>query len=82
MNKRTLRRLLKWSFPVNGALFLLALLDYFLWDSRGMLVVLPVYALFLIGVLILLVIDETPHYQRLELPAGGDGPKTIIYGRR
>lgn len=82
MNKRTLRLWLKWSLPLNVLLFAVALADFVLWDSAAIIPILSIYALFLVGVLVLVILDETPHYQRLEFAKRSDGPKTIIYGRR
>lgn len=82
MNKRTLRLWLKWSLPANLVLFALAVADYVLWDSAAIIPILAVYSLFLVGVLVLVILDETPHYQRLEFAPRSEGPKTIIYGRR
>ncbi len=81
MNKRQLRLYLKWSLPANIALFVLALLDFIFWDSVAMIAILSIYALFLVGVLVILIIDETPPFQRLEFEDPDPGPKTIIYGR-
>lgn len=81
MIKRTQRLLLKWSMLVNFAFFALAYADYSLWDSRGMVVILSFYALFLLGLIILLMLDTGPRFQRLEFQAPDEGPKTIIYRR-
>lgn len=81
MNKRTLRRLLKWSFPANLVLFVLAILDYGLWDSQGMFAILSLYSLLLIAVIVILVLDATPAYRRVSLAHDDDGPRTIVYGR-
>ncbi len=81
MNKRTLRRLLKWSFPANVVLFVLAILDYSLWDSTGMFTILSLYAILLIAVVVVLVLDATPAFRRVGLEADDDGPRTIVYGR-
>lgn len=82
MNKRQLRLGLKWSIPLNIALFALAIIDYTQWDSLLMPLILGLYVLFLVAVLVLLVVDETPKFQRLEFERPDEGPKTIIYGRR
>lgn len=82
MNKRTLRMWLKWSLPINALFFAVALADYLLWDSAAIIPVLSLYALFIVAVLVLVILDETPHYQRLEFAKRSAGPKTIIYGRR
>ncbi len=81
MNKHTLRRLFKWSFLVNAAFFLLAYVDYSRWDSRGMIAILSFYAAFLVALIILLILDEGPRFQRLEFNGPKDGPKTVVYRR-
>ncbi len=81
MIKRTQRLLLKWSLAVNFAFFGLAYADYAFWDSVGMVAILSFYGLFLLGLIILLMLDTGPRYQRLEFQAPDEGPKTIIYRR-
>lgn len=81
MNKRTLRRLFKWSFLLNIALFLLTYADYARWDSKGMIAILSFYAAFLVGLIVLLIIDEGPRYQRVEFNAPKEGAKTVVYRR-
>lgn len=82
MKKRTLRGLLKASIPVNALFFTAALLDFLYWESRAMVAILAAYAVLLVGIFILLLLEETPAFRRLRLHEGQRGPKTIIYGRR
>ncbi len=81
MKKRTLRALLKWSFPVNIGLFVLALIDYSFWDSRGMVAILAFYAVLLICVVVVLVLDATPAFRRIPVVPDDEGPRTIVYRR-
>jgi hypothetical protein len=81
VNKRTLRKLLKWSVPLNIIVFTAAMLDFWLWTSRGMIVILSLYALLLVAILVLVIIDETPHFQRVAFEDPNPGPKTVVYGR-
>lgn len=80
MMKRTIRSLLKWSFPLDGLLLVLVGVDYAFWQSRGMVVLLSLMALLLVAVTVLLVMEERPKYLRLPSQPR-EPPITIIYGR-
>ncbi len=81
MMKRTLRRMLKWSFAANFLLFMAAYLDYLYWDSNAMVVILSFYAVFLLALIVLLILGEGPRYQRIEFNAPNEGAKTVVYRR-
>ncbi len=81
MNRHTLRQILKWSLPVNLVLFVLAYADYSLWESRGMITILAVYAVFVLGLITLLMLGDGPRFRRIEFNAPKEGAKTIIYRR-
>lgn len=78
--KRTIRGLLKWSYSLNAALVVLVGLDFWLWDSRGMVVLLGLMSLLLVAVAVLLVVEERPKYLRLPSQPR-EPPTTLIYGR-
>jgi len=78
--KRTIRSLLKWSYPLDAALLALVLVDFWFWDSRGMVILLGLLGLLLVGVVVLLAVEERPKYLRLPTQAP-EPPITITYGR-
>lgn len=78
--KRTIRSLLKWSYPLDAALLAFVLVDFWFWDSRGMVVLLGLLGLLLVGVVVLLAVEERPKYLRLPTREP-EPPITIIYGR-
>lgn len=82
MNKATIRSLLKWSFLVNTAFLVLIVIDYVALDSGAMLVLLPLHALLVVGLIVLFVIEEKPHYRRIRFHDRPEPPKTVVYGRR
>lgn len=80
MRRRTLRRMLKWSLPVNVALLVLIFLDYFRWDSQGMAVLFVLYALLLVYLIIVLLLNDRAPWLRMR---GSDEVRnTIVYPRR
>ncbi len=80
MNKRTIRSLLKWSFPLNAALLALVVVDFIFWTSQGMLVLLSLMVLLLLGVVVLLALEERPKFTRLPVHDEPEPPITLIYG--
>ncbi len=81
MRKRSIRFLLKWSFPLTFALLAFVVADFWLWNSEAMIVLLGLMTLLLVAVLVLLVLEDRPKFLRIDLDERIEPSTTVIYPR-
>lgn len=75
MKKATIRRLLKWSLPLNFVLIALVLLDYFRWGSDFIIPIFVAYGLYIVWLIVLLLLRAAAPFVRL---SGHEETRTII----